>query len=413
MKLPVKILICGTPISGNKGGAALVSGAVQAISKHVPGAQFTLLSMKYAEDAPNKDRYGVGVAAAELKDLPTAFLLALLWRVLDTIGVKARSLIDGNRVLRHYAATDIVVNMTGVGFHDFFGKLVIIKHVLWVLPAVLIKKPIVLYSQSMGPFTTRFNRVMAKLALNAVDAIGVRGGSSYDNLVGLKIKVPVFVYPDVGFLLKPIERPKALGIIHKAASGRTIDGPLICVAPNKVIDQKLKDDGYVDILAKALDIFIELKPSASVIFVPHAIIDLDIADRVSAKTKNGSKVIVIQDDLPAEELKAVIGVCDFFLGSRFHAVVAALSMAVPTVVVGWSHKYHELMGLFGQDDLILDFDSISEEGLRGRLKSLVNGEQRIRQELNGRTAQVRESALSSGKIIADVLEKHYGNHLKG
>jgi colanic acid/amylovoran biosynthesis protein len=60
-------------------------------------------------------------------------------------------------------------------------------------------------------------------------------------------------------------------------------------------------------------------------------------------------------------LKAMIGQCDLVVGSRFHSLVAALSQGVPSVALGWAHKYVELLGDFGQEDLVIDRGHLSEQ----------------------------------------------------
>ena len=43
------------------------------------------------------------------------------------------------------------------------------------------------------------------------------------------------------------------------------------------------------------------------------------------------------------------------LTSRFHAMISALALGVPPVVIGWSHKYAEVLAEFGIERFAVDF----------------------------------------------------------
>ena len=47
--------------------------------------------------------------------------------------------------------------------------------------------------------------------------------------------------------------------------------------------------------------------------------------------------------------KAVIGQCDFFIGSRMHACIAALSQGVPCVGVAYSMKFAGVFDTVGME----------------------------------------------------------------
>ncbi len=55
----------------------------------------------------------------------------------------------------------------------------------------------------------------------------------------------------------------------------------------------------------------------------------------------------------AAELRRLVRVCDVVGVSRFHAMVGALAESVPVAVMGWSHKYAEVMDSFGLARVVL------------------------------------------------------------
>jgi len=55
--------------------------------------------------------------------------------------------------------------------------------------------------------------------------------------------------------------------------------------------------------------------------------------------------------------------------SRFHAMVGALSLAVPASVLDWSHKYAEVMARFGLEVNVIDYkvlEGADGDGKRAR-----------------------------------------------
>ena len=74
-------------------------------------------------------------------------------------------------------------------------------------------------------------------------------------------------------------------------------------------------------------------------------------------TNNSNRIGILNEDESAANVKAVIGKSDFLVASRYHSLVAALSMRTPVGVIGWSHKYDELMQDIGLSDYITEVKS--------------------------------------------------------
>lgn len=90
----------------------------------------------------------------------------------------------------------------------------------------------------------------------------------------------------------------------------------------------------------------------------------------------------------------MIGECDLMLGSRFHALIAALSSGVPSVAIGWAHKYPELLGEFGMEHLVFDHDALTPDALIKAVLDVWDSRADYRAEINERLPEVKErSAL--------------------
>lgn len=54
------------------------------------------------------------------------------------------------------------------------------------------------------------------------------------------------------------------------------------------------------------------------------------------------------------EIKGIIGCFDFFIGSRMHACIAAISQKVPTAAVAYSKKFNGVFESIGLGHMVVD-----------------------------------------------------------
>ena len=54
------------------------------------------------------------------------------------------------------------------------------------------------------------------------------------------------------------------------------------------------------------------------------------------------------------ELKGIISLCDFFIGSRMHSCIAALSQGIPTVGIAYSKKFIGVFESAGVGEFVID-----------------------------------------------------------
>ena len=90
--------------------------------------------------------------------------------------------------------------------------------------------------------------------------------------------------------------------------------------------------------------------------------DLPLCREIYARVQHKDRVLFVDDELSSQALRYLIGRCDVFVASRFHAMVSSLAMGVPTLVIGWSHKYREVLDMFGLAEWALRHEDVG----RGR-----------------------------------------------
>jgi coenzyme F420 hydrogenase subunit beta len=91
-------------------------------------------------------------------------------------------------------------------------------------------------------------------------------------------------------------------------------------------------------------------------------------------------------------LRALISRGDALVTSRFHAMISALATTTPVLVVGWSHKYAEVLREFDLEEWVLDFAEVPAAGLVDRVESLLETGPSIRATITARLPAVRARA---------------------
>ena len=176
--------------------------------------------------------------------------------------------------------------------------------------------------------------------------------------------------PDVAFRFAG----DALDTSHEvfAFLERSANIPIVAISPNMRVYERTRgkwaDNDYVKVMAEIARHC--LARGTRILLLPH---EISISERstyddrflcllLDRELKEfQSKVFSAVTPLSARTLKALVGRCSLLVGSRYHCIVAALSHRVPSVVIGWSHKYESLMRSVQLDDFILDLANLDGE----------------------------------------------------
>jgi len=127
-----------------------------------------------------------------------------------------------------------------------------------------------------------------------------------------------------------------------------------CIIPNtRMLDQGEEDWGksYVALLKASAQRVIRSGLIVYVLLHTDEEGDLAIASEVVNDLPKGKVKLVEEKD--ALKIKDIIGNSEFVIGSRYHSLVAAFSKGVPSVCMGWSHKYDMLYRDFGVGEFVI------------------------------------------------------------
>ena len=404
-----KFVIVGAALSANKGAAAMAESVVEHLHEYVGSAQFTILTT-YPKDDAMKTLHmrqsvvlGLEPLRLALVEFPIA-LLAALSRALRIPRGWVRT-----RGCRAILNADCVVDVAGISFVDGRGIPITAYNALMTAVPLLLGTPTVKAAQAMGPFRTQPNRTLAKLILPHLAAICARGAGTREHLDELKLQ-NVHDVADLAFTL-PTAETLPLSIEGKIAHCKN---EYVLVMPSSVVKGLYQKQGgnYVDAMVALIE-EIRRTTGRTVVVAPHSLRvgkpegrmnDGPVCSEIIARLHADVDVIGISEDLYSAELRRLVADSRVLVTSRFHAMISGLATSTPTIVLGWSHKYREVLDLFGATEFGLDAMALSETT---RVVDLVtdalNRHDELSEQIKRSLPAVIQQSEENFRIIASVL----------
>jgi colanic acid/amylovoran biosynthesis protein len=406
----MKIAIIGSAFSGNKGAAAMLESSVQHLSRVAGGARFVLLSMYPDSDARQNPYRNLKVLRAT--PLRLGVLLngaALLHRILPPL----RSTIEQKvPEIGALASADVLLDEGGITFVDGRGKF-LIYNVASILPALFVGTPVVKVAQALGPFNEPLNRFAARTLLPRMAAIVSRGAITHEHLEGLGLR-NVHEGADLAFTLE-VDDHDIAEAETKVDTSFFDSGDVVGFSPSAVLRKgaDARGEDYVAEVRRAID-HVTDDLGRKVFLVAHSARahtdkthnnDLPLCREIHSGLSSPDRVLFVDDELSSQALRYLIGRCDVFVASRFHAMVSSLSTGVPTLVIGWSHKYREVLDMFGQAQFAVGHDDYTDETFRSMLRDLLGRKDDLRAEITRALTGVRAKAMRQVRVIEQVATK--------
>lgn len=401
-----RITIIGSALSGNKGASAMLEAAIQTLGERLDDPRFTLLSMYPAEDAAQNVYPNLEIIPAAPRQLGvTINLLALAYRILPFL---RRTLRSRSRAIRALAESDVLLDQGGITFTDGREKF-LLYNVASILPALNTRTPVFKCAQAVGPFENPLNRWASKTFLPKAHTIVTRGRITHEFAEGLGL-TNIVAGADYAFSLE------LDGTEHDAVAEQVdmsfFDGDVVGVCPSVVLQKKVDARGG-DYVGQLVPFIESIRGQGKrVLLVPHSVRtgtdkthnnDLPLCREIHSRLRLGDDLLFIDRELSSQQLRYVIGRCSLFVASRFHAMVSSLAMAVPTLVIGWSHKYREVLEMFELEEWAFGHDQLTPEHLGERFAALDAARADVRAKLDTHLPEVKARSIMQADLIAALV----------
>ena len=253
----------------------------------------------------------------------------------------ARGNFDFFRALKN---CDIAFDIAeGDSFTDIYGRRRFVLHCITKLASVLMRQPIVLSPQTIGPFDHPLHRRVAKFLMNRLTTVYARDKMSMAFLNDMKISTKKDEFIDVAFRL-PFVPARKTG--DRVRVGINVSGLLYYGGYSGANELKMSLDyaRYIEALIEAL---LDHRSDVEVNLFCHVAGGGGRDDDAPAVAELGQRypaVNVIPVFETSSDAKSWISGLDFVVAGRMHACIGAYSAGVPVVPVAYSRKFN---GLFG------------------------------------------------------------------
>lgn len=417
----MKVCLLGASFdTNNMGVSALAAGSIESLLHSCPDAEVSLLdygkkgrTLTYVHNGKPVAVKLVNIRFSKkfwlANNIARLIVEAVISRLIPTEGLR-RSFIARNPWLRHVDEVDVVASIAGGdSFSDIYGLSRFIYVALPQALALLMRRPLVLLPQTLGPFNGRVARHGAKYIMHRARAVysrdhaGLAVGREFLHSGDASDKLR-FCY-DVAFVVEP-RKPASLAC-EWSQHGRREDSPVVGVNVSGLLFSKghqwtnafgLRVD-YKSFILTLVEHLIQEK-GASVLLTPHVFGSDGECDSPACEVvynafrdKYPGKIGIVQGRYKHSEIKYIIGQCDLFVGSRMHSCIAAVSQCVPAVSIAYSGKFIGVMQSIGMDSLVADPRNASAEEILNIVDTAFERRALLRKQLEKTIPEVRQKVL--------------------
>jgi len=411
------IMIKGGNYRG-KGAEAMMTTVQQAIIDKIPES----VCCAFFSSESERIRFLVNgiypIKRKRTKKLSMLFLMirsTLSW-LLDkwNLSVKKTNIEDNNV----FSISNIVVDISGFASSDQYGWRKSASRLNEMFLAKAAGNRILYMPQSWGPFNDFRTKFFTRFMLSQSEFVFAREKQSYDFLLNASCVKPekLFLSPDIAFQFQAAKPDRAKNLLKKAGISIANDS-LIAITPNmRIYERTLGKDGdnaYVKDLLQIINIFLS-NTNCKIILMPHEATlnkanDFELCQTILKNIDGRDRVFLFDGKKTAAETKAIIGLCDLLVASRYHSLIAALSMRVPSVVIGWSHKYDDVMREVWLEKWIVDSVRHPGKDIGELAMEAWNHREEMRRTLDIRVPKLETESNFALQKMTDTIEDIIGS----
>jgi colanic acid/amylovoran biosynthesis protein len=313
---------------------------------------------------------------------------------------------DEWETLRHYAESDVIISTGGTYLVENY----------WLAPrifdfriALLLRKPLVLYTQSMGPFTSKYARSTLPSILKNAALVLLRDRASMDHVLDLcdASDINARLAADAAFGLAEPETLKAAEEVELPSAGLQVAVSVRYWPFFKIMDAVQGMDAYMSAMARTAEHLIE-KYGASITFIStcqgvtgYTYDDSNVARDVAARIRQDllGRVIVDSRFHRPEDLMHNLKRFDLVVATRMHMAILGLVVGVPVLPISYEFKTQSLFDRLGMGEFVCDIENVADGALQDTLDRLIDNLPSFRRTLFRKVEEERRRAVAAGEDL--------------
>lgn len=417
------ILIIQHYTLANRGDYAILKGMLVAIKHELCDISISSLSLTPELDSslegevnflptipPSINSFGEAIISIYTS---LAFILVAFFRRL--FGMTLVFLIPrGYRgVMETFLDADAVIGRSIDQLSDIFGSLVLWRSFYQICLGIILRKPMMLYAQTIGPIRGsllgKLNRAILVFLLKKVQIITLREPVSKRFLKSLGIDNTILT-ADPSFLLDPSSSSLIRNLLLKHGVGCD-KAPLVCIVPRHVTKVMInRYNQFLDILGQIADYLIQ-KHGYFIILVPQSYKkdydnDFVAMKRLYKKIRNNDSVLVLLEVLNPSELKGIIKAADIVISSRALSTNFAISVATPVIGIDYAlGKIEGFLEMAGMREYNCSWDNLSYNMLREKVEHLIKNQEQIKEKLTSASLYIKNRTSIDPRLLKMLLYK--------
>lgn len=370
-KTIVKIMISGYYGFNNFGDEAILKSMVRAFKEKIPQIKILVLSQNPVHTS-------------------------------QTYQVKAINRLHLISILNCLRDTNLFISGGGGLLQDSTGKgWSILYYLGLILGAKIIRVPVMIYAQGIGPVSQQINKKLMRWILNKVDLITVRDNFSKELLENLGvIKPSIYVNSDPSFLLNKKDINCILeNYPHIQELMNSNNRPIIGVS---VREYKGNRSDLKIMFAQLADYLIE-KYKVKIVFLPFKFDDdVQVSEEILSLMKNQADILKIK--LEPEELISILSQFSLMIGVRLHSIIFSSMANLPFIAFKYDPKIKNFVAELGLSELLLELDNVSLEKIQEKIEYIRENKDRIKEILSEKVKDLKEKALINNDLVFKLLK---------
>ncbi len=418
--MPKNILITDYYCASNRGDAAIFEGVSQALERVFPRAEIDTLTespeafkMVHGSEANEQKMAGFRWEVSKKNLARVYFLLA--GQASNTVITPLGFDYAKDRAnLKPYFEADLVISTGGHYLTDiYFPSKVAVLWEHYFLKQI--NTPVVIYAQSLGPFTRSPYKQMVKRVLNSIDLIITRDRQSKQIVKKMGIGTPIHFTADAAFSMDiepkhtaPLDRLGAKDKFPKTSGGNIS----ISVRNWSRTNEGTTTEDYLKAIASTADWLIE-EMDKDVYFISTCtgLAGYHRDDRVVAakvqehmKSVNQNRVRIFSGEYTPQQLIEIYNHMDLHIGMRMHSNILALMAETPTVAIQYQFKTKGLMKIFDLMEYTIDVNKLEAEKLINIVNNALSNSESMKKVIKNRLPKVKKESDRSAELVKEYLD---------
>jgi colanic acid/amylovoran biosynthesis protein len=261
----------------------------------------------------------------------------------------------------------------------------------------MLKKPIVMFPNSVGPFQSSVGKLLAKLTFNKFSIVLLRESISYELVKNMKLNSNLVLSGDAALLYE---------VSSKSAENNKYNYSVMGISPGfySHILSKREIENYIEIHARTIDYVIG-KYGLHVHLLPHYVSgfendDLEISKKIYGCVKNKEYVsIIITGSL--HEFKEELNQLELHISSKMHPTILATSNFIPAISVAYDHKQIGFYKNLDIEGMIVDLKKLKYDDFVHEIDLAWSTRNQLESKLKEKVPMLQKRILNSMKYAIE------------